>query len=95
MMIAQATVNGEPIGDCLVDTGSSGKLVLTEATWNKLALNETLARVDLQMGDVNINNVPAVKMDAIGMGMVPMNILATKGTKTITIDFQAQQIIYE
>jgi len=96
MMITQAImVNGQPIGDCLVDTGSSGKLVLTEATWNKIALGETLARVDVQMGDVNMNNVPAEKSDAIGMGMVPMNILATKGTKTITIDFQAEQIIYE
>ncbi len=95
MMIAQATVNGEPIGDCLVDTGSSGKLMLTEATWNKLALGATLARVDLQMGDVSMNNVPAEKSDAIGMGMVPMNLLATKGTKTITINFQAEQIIYE
>ncbi|MEI6150767.1 MAG: retropepsin-like aspartic protease [bacterium] len=96
MMITQAImVNGQPIGDCLIDTGSSGKLVLTEATWNKLALGETLARVDLQMGDVSMNNVPAEKSDAIGMGMVPMNLLATKGTKTITIDFQAEQIIYE
>lgn len=95
MIIAQATVNGQAIGDCLVDTGSSSTFVLTEAMWNKLALGETSAQVDVQMGEVHMDNVPAEKSDAIGMGMVPMNILATKGTKTITIDFQGEQIIYE
>jgi len=94
-IISQATVNGQLIGDCLVDTGSSGRLLLPEATWSKLALGETPARVAFQMGDVIMNEVVAERSNALDMGMVPMNILATKGTKTITLDFRAQQIIFE
>lgn len=95
MMIAKATLNGEPIGDCLVDTGSSGCFVLTEAMWNKLGLGKTKAQVNVQMGDVYMDKVPAEMGNIAGMAMVPMNVLATKGTKTITIDFPANQIIYE
>lgn len=94
-IIAQAAVNGNPIGDCLVDTGSSSMFVLLEATWKKLELGEAPAKVDVEMGDVHIGNVPANKVDGLGMSMVPMNVLATKGTKTITFDFQAGQIVYE
>lgn len=94
-MIVQVTVNGQPIGECIVDTGSSSAFMLPEDAWNTLGLGAAMAHVDVRLGDVAMEKVPATRGGIAGMGMVPMNVLATPETRTITIDFPAEQIIYE